>query len=85
MKKEEIKKFKEFRKWFDRYILKNYGKKCPDFTWNCVVCHAHFVKEVFGDFVEDLIATENWVKKQKAKPKVNNRDKKYKLISSTKN
>ena len=70
MKKEEIKKFKEFRKWFGKYISNNYGKKCPDFTWSCPVCHAYFVKGIFDDFVEDSIETENWNKKQKVKLKI---------------
>ena len=59
MKKEEIEKFEEFRKWFNPYILKNFGKKCPDFTWNCPACRAYFAKEVFNDFVEDLIEMDD--------------------------
>jgi len=70
MKKEEIKKLKEFQKWFSKYILRDFGKKCPDFTWSCPVCHAYFVKEIFDDFIEDLIEIENWDKKQETRPKV---------------
>jgi len=40
--KSEIRKFKEFQKWFDKYIKKNYGKKCPEFNWHCHSCHAFF-------------------------------------------
>ena len=67
---KEIKKFKEFKKWFGRYILKNYGEKCSDFVWSCPACHAHFVKDLFNDFVNDLVETEKWSKKQKRKPKI---------------
>jgi len=38
--------------------LRNFGKKCTDFTWNCPTCHAHFVKEIFNDFVDDLTEIE---------------------------
>jgi len=65
--KKEIKKLKEFRKWFDKYIKRNYGKKCSTFVWNCPACHAHFVREVFDDFVDDIIATEKWLRKQTPK------------------
>ena len=67
--KREINKLKTFRKWFDKFIKRNYGKKCPDFVWNCACCHANFVKDAFGSFVDDLIDTENWLKKQKRKKK----------------
>ena len=69
MKKEEIKKLKEFRRWFGKYISRNFGKKCSDFTWDCSVCHAYFVKDLFDDFVENLIDLENWSKKQDKKGK----------------
>ena len=65
--KSEIRKFKEFQKWFDKYIKKNYGKKCPEFNWHCHSCHANFVKDLFDDFVEDIIDTENWLKKTTTK------------------
>jgi len=67
--KREIKKLKEFRKWFDKYILRNFGKKCSDFVWSCPVCRAYFAKEIFDDLIEDLIETENWSRKQKIKSK----------------
>ena len=70
---KDIKKLKEFQKWFDRFVKRNYGKKCPDFTWNCSVCQAYFVKELFDDFVEDLIETEKWFKKQNKKTKIKKR------------
>jgi len=65
--KSEIRKFKEFQKWFDKYIKKNYGKKCPELNWHCHSCHANFVKDLFDDFVEDIIDTENWLKKTTTK------------------
>lgn len=68
--KREIKKLKEFRKWFDRYIRRNFGKKCPDFVWSCPVCRAYFLNEVFDDFIEDLIETENWSKKRGVKSEI---------------
>jgi len=67
--RRETKKLNEFSKWFGRYIQRNFGKKCSDFVWNCPVCRAHFVKEIFSDFIEDLIETENWLKRKKIKPK----------------
>lgn len=65
--KKEIEKFKEFRRWFNKFIKRNYGKKCSNFVWNCPVCHAYFVKELIDDFLDDLIETENWSRKQKKK------------------
>jgi hypothetical protein len=65
----ELNKLKEFQKWFDKFITKNYGKKCPDFVWGCVCCHANLVKEFFSDFVDDLIDTEKWHQKQSRKKK----------------
>lgn len=67
--KREVKKLKEFRKWFNRYIQRNFGKKCSDFAWNCPACRAYFIKRIFDDFIEDLIETENWSRKQKVKSK----------------
>ena len=58
--KKEIKKLKDFKNWFNKYISRNFGEKCPDFTWGCAACRANFVKELFDDFVNDLIETENW-------------------------
>jgi hypothetical protein len=66
---QEIKKLNDFQKWFNKYIRKNFGKKCSDFVWDCPACRAHFVKEIFCDFVNDLIETENWVRKQNTKSK----------------
>jgi len=66
---KDIKKLKEFQKWFNVFVKKSYGKKCSDFTWGCPVCHAYFVKELFDDFVEDLVGTEKWLKKQNKKSK----------------
>ena len=71
--KKDIKKLKEFQKWFNVFVKKSYGKKCSDFTWDCPVCHAYFVKELFNDFVKDLIETEEWFKKQKKKTKIKKR------------
>jgi hypothetical protein len=67
--KKDVKKFKEFQSWFNKFIRRNYGKKCRDFTWNCPVCHAYFVKELFDDFVEDFVGTEKWLKKQNKQSK----------------
>lgn len=64
MPKREIKKLKDFQKWFGKFIEKGYGKKCPDFTWSCPVCHAYFVKELFDDFVNDIVETKKWFEKQ---------------------
>jgi len=72
---KEIKKLKEFQRWFDRFIKKGYGKKCSGFAWGCSACHAHFVKEIFDDFVEDLVGTEKWFEKQKKKTKIRRKKK----------
>lgn len=61
---KDLKKLEEFRKWFNGYVVKGYGKKCPDFAWNCPACHAHFVQAAFGDFVEDVIATEKYFQRK---------------------
>lgn len=66
----EIRKLRNFKKWFNKFILKGYGKKCPDFVWGCPVCHAHFVKEIFEDFIDDLIGTENWSNSKKQKKNI---------------
>jgi len=67
--KREINKLKTFRKWFDKFIIRNYGKKCREFEWDCPCCRANFVKESFSSFVDNLIDTENWCNKQKPKKK----------------
>lgn len=61
----ETKRLVEFRKWFDKYIVKGFGKKCPDFTWDCIACRAHFVKMIFDDFVEEMVTTEKWLRRKK--------------------
>lgn len=65
----EIKKLKDFKNWLDKFIKRGYGEKCPDFVWGCPVCHAYFVKELFDDFVNDLIETENWSKSKETREK----------------
>jgi len=65
--RNDIKKLKEFQKWFDKFIKKNYGRKCTDFNWNCPVCRAYFVKDLFDDLVRDIIETNNYFKKRKSK------------------
>ncbi len=62
---KDIKKLKEFEKWFNKFIEKNYGEKCPDFNWNCPTCHAHFVKILLDDFIEDVVETEKCIRKEK--------------------
>ena len=59
------KRLAEFRKWFDRFILKGFGKKCPDFTWDCYACRAHFVMVILDDFVDDTVATEKWISRER--------------------
>lgn len=66
---KSLKKLKEFRKWFNKYIEKGYGKPCKNFCWNCANCHAQFVKDVFDDFVDDTIITEKWFKEDGRKGK----------------
>ena len=62
--KKEVKKLKEFQRWFDKFIERNYGKKCREFVWDCPSCHAYFVKEILDDFINDLIETEKWISKK---------------------
>lgn len=64
--KKALAKLNDFQRWFNRYVQQGYGKKCPDFTWSCAVGHAYFVKELVDDFIEDTVATEKWVERQKA-------------------
>lgn len=61
--KGDIEKLRNFRKWFNKFIAEDYGKKCLGFAWDCAVCHAHFVRMIFDDFVEDLIVTDGWLRK----------------------
>lgn len=68
--KKEIKKLKDFQKWFNKYISRNFGKKCKGFVWNCPACHANFIKEMFNDFVNDIAETDKWFEKQERKPKI---------------
>lgn len=67
-----VKKLRDFKSWFGRYIIRSYGKKCPDFTWSCAVCHAHAVKTVFDDLVDDAVSTERWERKQSKKANMKN-------------
>lgn len=66
---KNYKKLQIFQKWFSKYIRQNYGPKCLDFAWGCPACHAHFVKDIFSDFVWESESTEKWLKKQNKKSK----------------
>ncbi len=46
----EVKKAKEFLKWYKKFLEKNYGKKCKDYCWDCVVCRSWRVYEDFEGF-----------------------------------
>lgn len=57
----DTQKLKKFSRWFERWVVKGFGRQCDEFVWSCAVCHAHFVKNVLSDFVDDMIADEKWV------------------------
>lgn len=65
--KTEIKKLDDFRKWFNEYIKKEYGRKCKEFVWGCAACHAHFVKDVLVDFIQEEHDVEEWGRRQERK------------------
>jgi len=71
--KADIRKLDDFRKWFERYVKKGYGRKCKEFVWNCASCRANFVSEVLSDFVQSEVDAEKWLSRQKVEHKKRSR------------
>jgi hypothetical protein len=49
-------------KQFKSFIIKNIGKKCKDYNWNCFVCRSHRLLEDlegYEEYVEILDIPEN--------------------------
>jgi len=49
-----VKKFKDFQKFFQKYLLKNFGKKCPDYCSDCVMCRVWRTYEDFTALVAEI-------------------------------
>jgi len=75
----DLNKLDSFRKWFEQYVEKGYGKKCGEFVWNCASCRANFVSEVLSDFIQSEVDTEQWLLKQKEEHKKRSRPKRVKI------
>jgi len=56
---KNIQKFEEFRKFFKKFILRNYGERCPDYCSDCVVCKIWQVYKDFESLTDNLIDLEN--------------------------
>lgn len=52
--KSDLKKIKEFRKFLKKFILKEYGRKCPDYVFDCVVCRVWRVYDDFNSWADDV-------------------------------
>jgi hypothetical protein len=39
-------------KLFKKWIIKNIGKKCSDYNWNCFVCRSHRLLEDLKGYEE---------------------------------
>jgi len=62
MNKVQIQKFREFRSFFKRFLKKNYGEKCSDYCFDCVVCRSWRIYEDFDSWVDDKVALEIYKK-----------------------
>ena len=50
-------KYHDLAKKFRKVIIKDWGKKCEDFSFGCIVCQAHRIiddLEELGDFLDDI-------------------------------
>lgn len=65
--KKGIQRLKEFRKFFKKFITKNYGKKCRDYCFSCPVCRVWRIYEDFDSWVEDVEDLEKCEEKIKNK------------------
>jgi len=52
-------------KKFKKYIIKNYGKKCGDWSWGCSVCFSWELYEKLSSWLswDDLLDKEDIDKK----------------------
>jgi len=73
MSKKQILELQKASRFISSYITREYGKGCPDFTWRCFACHAHFVKDALRDFVDDQVDLEKWEQGKKTTPKKGHR------------
>ena len=69
MPKKQQKKgidLKQFKKW----ILKNIGKKCPDYCWDCIVCRTWRLYDDLEAYEDYMKILDKWydIKPKKAKP-----------------
>jgi|GEM_PF-5330323 len=55
-----LRKLTASQKWFQKFINREFGKKCSDFEWECVVCRAHLTNDLLSGFVKDVLDTERW-------------------------
>ena len=51
---KDIQKIKEFKKFFKSFLVKNYGKKCPDRCLGCICCNVWKIYEDFELMVDDI-------------------------------
>lgn len=61
----DIQKIKEFKKFFKQYLVKNYGKKCPDRCLGCIACDVWKIYEDFELLINDIKCWEKTEKKTK--------------------
>jgi len=50
-------KYHDLAKKFRKTIIKDWGKKCKDFDFGCVVCQSHRIiddLENLGDFIDSI-------------------------------
>jgi len=63
-------KYLNLSKKFRKQIEKDWGKKCKDFNFGCIVCQAHRIVddlEELGDYLDDIKMVGDKYKKHKHK------------------
>ena len=59
-------KYNVLAKKFRKQINKDWGRKCEDFNFGCIVCQAHRIVddlEELGNFLDDINRVDNKYKK----------------------
>ena len=62
---KDIQRIKDFKKFFKNYLIRNYGKKCPDRCLGCIVCEVWKIYEDFELLADDIGLWEKIEEKKK--------------------
>lgn len=51
---KDFQKIQEFKKFFKKFLLKHYGKKCSDYCFGCINCQVWKTYEEFEALIESI-------------------------------